>query len=458
MANQQQFSEVPLREALKALLSTEKLYDLTLKASDGTQVGVQRAVLAARCPVFDTMLYGDFAEASKPVIEVDYDGEVLKAIVEYIYTEESTLIKTLVEVLENGAPPKNEDLVAKFSPLLDASNFFALTGLRDKIIVLAASMIDKNPRYSVPWLAVCDSNAILAGSDIEKLAFEKIRAMPKILVDGESAGIFTSSRIKRILECDSVDAGELLLFKILEVWANASGESSGDRIQEAKALTKYIRLECIDPDEISSIVAYSGLVSSDQICEAYKKQALAAKGHGIVYEKRRVIHVWKSSREVRFTPSCTGLRRETDFLDGFRFQLGCVYEWSILVEELPSSNNSRLAMGVANTHLLHQNTDMWQANGAWLVGNDGWCRDNGSNIRNYGMSFRSGCTIWFKLDLSSSGTLIVGVGNESPIVISDSLLAQYGSNSQCDLVPAIQFNNYDLSHAGCRARFLGFND
>jgi hypothetical protein len=73
-------SEITREEALLALLMNEKYSDITLKGTDGSLIKANRAMLAARSPVFDSMLYGDFAEASQSVVGVGYTGDVLKML------------------------------------------------------------------------------------------------------------------------------------------------------------------------------------------------------------------------------------------------------------------------------------------------------------------------------------------------------------------------------------------
>jgi hypothetical protein len=85
--------KVTLAEALKALLLTkEELSDLTLKGKDGSTVRANRAMLAARSPVFHRMLYGQFSEAEQSVVELGYTGDVLKEIVEYIHTDTALIL------------------------------------------------------------------------------------------------------------------------------------------------------------------------------------------------------------------------------------------------------------------------------------------------------------------------------------------------------------------------------
>jgi hypothetical protein len=75
------------------------------------------------------------------------------------------------------------------------------------------------------------------------------------------------------------------LFQILQAWGQ-------------QQRTKYIFLEHIDPEPLSSTVKSSGLVTSDQLLDAYKTQAhLAKQQHGMFYKKMRV-QTWKSTYDV----------------------------------------------------------------------------------------------------------------------------------------------------------------
>jgi hypothetical protein len=53
-------------------------------------------------------------------------------------------------------------------------------------------------------------------------------------------------------------------------------------------MSEHVSLDLIDPADLSTTVASSGLVTKDQLFDAFKAQALSAKErHGISYKKPR---------------------------------------------------------------------------------------------------------------------------------------------------------------------------
>jgi hypothetical protein len=77
--------EITKEEALENFFSDEELSDITLKSSiDGEQLLAHRNLVGARSRVFRQMLYGNFAESSRPVIEIQYSGKAIKNIRDYI--------------------------------------------------------------------------------------------------------------------------------------------------------------------------------------------------------------------------------------------------------------------------------------------------------------------------------------------------------------------------------------
>jgi len=66
----------------------EGMADLQLLLSDGIQVPAFRVILACRSDVFRRMLYGDFHESASEQITLDFNSEVLTAVVEFCMTDD----------------------------------------------------------------------------------------------------------------------------------------------------------------------------------------------------------------------------------------------------------------------------------------------------------------------------------------------------------------------------------
>jgi hypothetical protein len=103
-----------------------------------------------------------------------------------------------------------------------------------------------------------------------------IRSKPESLLKGASIALLSASRIEEILKDEKVEADEYTLFRILQAWANiskneekddeetpASGQECETRKREAAEMMEYVSLNLIDPTDLSTTVASSGLVTTD---------------------------------------------------------------------------------------------------------------------------------------------------------------------------------------------------
>jgi hypothetical protein len=168
-------TEITRDEAIRALLTNEKYADITLKGTYGSLVRANRAMLAARSPVFDSMLYGDFAEAQQSVVDVGYTEEALKGVVDYIYTDELPIV--------DNEQPNDDETARKLLSLMDGATYFALPELCRKAEAVAITQMDKKPSLCVTYFAACETHGALVATEVEDHALEKIRANPKILLE-----------------------------------------------------------------------------------------------------------------------------------------------------------------------------------------------------------------------------------------------------------------------------------
>lgn len=103
------------------------------------------------------------------------------------------------------------------------------------------------------------------------------------LLKDEAVAFVSQSVLKSLLKDEEIQTTELTLFQALIVWTNAKSHLVGEghaasghkkRRRNAKSMTKHIMLERISPPDLSNIVEPSGLVSNDQLLQAYKSQAM----------------------------------------------------------------------------------------------------------------------------------------------------------------------------------------
>ena len=300
--------EITHREAMRKLLTDDVLSDLTLQSSvDGTMVRASRNILAARSPVFHKMLYGSFAEARQDVVQVGCQGPALQAMVKYIYTDTTKLLDT--EYARNciqESSNRDEEVAALVHELVSTAStavYFQLPTLCKKIQDLTLTMIRNWPPVACTFWMECRTQAPdMHCSVVEKCALGAIRAKPKEILKGGALLSLSASMLKEIVRDDKIVADELHMFQCIQSWAkgnsrqhDAAGENTAAGIDQverqehaAKLIQQHIRLERIEPADLSSVVQHSGLVTSKQLLDAFQTQALEAhQEHGISYKKLR---------------------------------------------------------------------------------------------------------------------------------------------------------------------------
>ena len=505
--------EISMDEALKALLNDTELSDFVLKSSiDGTRISTNRCILAARSPVFRGMLFGSFSEATKSVVDVAYPGNVIQALVEYIYTNDCEIFRrSQTEEDEGGDMDDTDDgsdknvktreynrhLVPTLVWLTDAANFFAFPQLRQKTESLSSKLMETNPSLAAAfWVESARHGPNSEG--VSRLALKVIRLNPEALLQGETLAMLNSNQVREILQDDKLKAYESTRFAILLKWANAdnlamissggdapitdaaegelaiSNTNIGGRKRKAQLLTEHIRLEYIDPLELSTTVASSGLVTSDQLSHAYKEQALAAhQNQGVSYKKSRLTPTWKSSDSVVY--DCTSDRCTVELLSCMEMTVGNKYQWSILLEvSCDKRRHEDNWLGVANIKdkKLDCNQFLGEQPCGWVYGDDGYAVHNLDHPRSYESKggfpiYGVGSKVTFYLDLTreSGGILCASVNGDSMAKLFDDILGRrnysagdedgeeevdYGPLSEVGFVPAVS-----MTKPG-RVRFLGF--
>jgi hypothetical protein len=449
-------TEITRDEAIRALLTHEKYADITLKGTDGSLVRANRAMLAARSPVFDSMLYGDFVEAQQSIVNVGYTEETLRDVVNYIYTDELPIVDREQPNIDNTA--QDTSATRKMLALMDGATYFALPDLCRKAEAMAITQMDKKPSLCVTYFAACETHGALVATEVKDHALEKIRANPKILLEeGVSLASLSSSHFEKVLKDKNVRADELTLFQILQAWTAANDgqhdkdsavsneTSSQSRKRAASQLTQHIALELIDPEALSTTVKASGLVTKDQLLEAYESQALLSKQqHGTSFKKMRFAG-WKTTNDVVFT-SYKSRGYSTEVIQCPPLTSG-VHKWSILVEEMIY----HVYFGVASTvHELDYNRFLGHQSGGWAYG-QGSAYHNDATVSNGHPKLKTGSKVTLILDLTGEGTLSASVDGKPAVQLFAEMLSELdGFKNTKGFVPAVS-----ISGKG-GARFLGF--
>lgn len=439
-------TEISLQSVLKTLVNDEDLSDLQLEGKDGVQVFANRAILAARSDVFRKMLYGNFKESQSSVIKIGkYPGAVLRAIVQYCYTDDSDMLH-----YECNDAYRAKQLVF----LVDAAEYFDLGELREQVEQVAMQITEEKPALACAFLResrLIGPSAFQVGGH----AWSEIQSQPleTLLLEGADKNLMTLpfSVVQEILEDSKMSADELTLFRVLQAWARGKEESeevgggegrSKSRHDSAKDLVRLIQLANIDPVDLSTTVKSSGLVSRDGLLKAYESQALSIENK-CRFNKPRYTPtiVWSKSQSDIFC------REESTTVDMLT-KLQCkpmrsgIHRWrvNVLVEKCPYT--ACIGLGVLQS----------DSTKGWFLTTDGKRWSPGNNSSRDGpplCRYTEGDILTFTLDLRDAWNLSVAV-NDGTITQIFSGMRDVCDSPQEGLVPfAGLFDN-------CSVRFLGF--
>lgn len=279
-------TEVKLDAVLKTLLGDEKLADVTLQASDGAKVPANRAILAVRSSVFKTELYGSFMEARNDIVQVDYPGVVVQALVDYCYTDKFEMF-----------PVDHVSFVESHFSLITAADYYNLGYLKVKVENKILEATKTRPCLILECWQGARSCKLAAFDNVRENAIALIRKKPTLVQrEGSKLSSLSPSEMKDLLADPQMEADEFTMFSILKTWAEGANEdvvdgSHKNRQDSAKDLTQHICLENISHSKLSTVVSDSGLVTSEQLVDAYKKHSssLEKKDGSAFTRKRRAV-------------------------------------------------------------------------------------------------------------------------------------------------------------------------
>ena len=192
----------------------------------------------------------------------------------------------------HGVTTDNEDkigiddkpIMETFNTIMKASIAFGIPQLVEIADTFVASAIEKDSTQAVAFFINHDLHQETFSSlprpvSSINLALECIRSDPKILVGSDVVHLLNPARIESILMDQEMKTDEFTLFCILSKWSEykeeRNEETQEQRFKVAKSMSKLISLECIDPVKLSTIVRSTGLVTDNELCDAFGKQAKA---------------------------------------------------------------------------------------------------------------------------------------------------------------------------------------
>lgn len=458
--------EEPSCEDAFALFFTDKAFhDIKLEGNDGVKVSANRNALAVRSKVFRKMLLGEFAEAKKDVVKIDYDSAVLSAVAAYIHTGTAPILAPIEAEQGTGISSElSASIVIEFETLLSlaaAAEFFDLPRLCKLVHKCLSSRLNVHPSLSFELLQTCKETGITIPTELEELAWSNIQSGGTgLVVNAVAVKVSSPLLLEDIVTDDKLAMDNYTIFGMLNLWKDAfDSTESGDQDRQSTAkslVATHVNLEQIDPGLLSSIVAQSGLVTLEQLAEAYKRQAMVAK-EVFDIDFGKPIVVWKNSLKDVFSVSKTGLYCSDALCIPSPMISGTIHRWTIEIQKQASPHAVHVWLGIATKEIAHDlgnflgNTYIGNKDSNWSYRANGELRHNGSG-QTGGQTYGAGSKVTFLLNLLSdgdgSGTLSACVGNGAYFTLFDNL---HGQLTDGGFVPAASY------YQDCSIRLLAFD-
>ena len=435
-------NETTREEMLEKFHKDETFLDIQLQGSDGVIVRGNRHLLAARSDVFHKMLLGDYSEASKDTIPIGFAGHILQAVVRYMLTDKTTILK---DIPKNATEVGQDDALSSMKNLLqlmDAAAFFNLPKLCELAFDVLSRSLRSTPSFSLFLLEIYSMAGPVA-PNIKLMALGYLSCIGadvakwKGIVQGLSLSV-----LKSLAEETEHRPEETQLFEIIRVWSEGedtgdseaqSPSSSQDRRSAANELMKHIHPELIRAHVLSTTVAESGFFSQEQLLEAYKAQALGLEDQRAA-KRARCLPCWDHSG--------TEFTTVNDMMTGNRMTSG-IHRW--MLEIVGKDKGTCIWVGIAEPESTDVTRFLWGQENTWGVTSSGKSLI-GRTVDDVGFRLATGSRVVFELNLlegsAERGTMKIGYGTSyrlAPEIVSNL------DTTKC-YVPAVSFKG---SGIGC---------
>jgi BTB/POZ domain len=157
---------------LAKLLADGDFHDVILTGNDGVEVTACRAVLSASSPVFKAMLLGKFSEGKSDKVKIqEYEGAVLKAVVEFIHTDEPNILNHNNRTEDGEDEDVAPETIQQWISLATAAQFFDLPDLNTKVLnFLRHTLVDQPTHLSSVLLEACSQAGPTISEDYMEFA------------------------------------------------------------------------------------------------------------------------------------------------------------------------------------------------------------------------------------------------------------------------------------------------
>jgi hypothetical protein len=286
---------------LREHLNDAALADVVLRGTDDGTVVAVRSILAMRSRFFKSLLFGSFQESNLREVPLGYSSLVLKAVLEYCYTDEIGI------TFENH---NEEETARSMVGLVAAGNYFELGGLLSRAYRLTLLMIDEYPALACSVLdeSISGNNQCAQTQELGRFALGMIRRTESALLPPDTYGSGVQSlgeaALELVMSDHKIQANELKMFFCLKKWADhvPQGEDAErvrlHRRSVARKLASRIDFSKVSPSDLATVVEESGFVPLELMAMAYKTQAIAAERRGMKFGQMRAIELETNGRVI----------------------------------------------------------------------------------------------------------------------------------------------------------------
>lgn len=227
------------------------------EASEEEKIPAHRLILAARSPVFRTMLFGTFVESQKQEIKIpDISARVFKLMLHYIYTDEITVDPSTI------------------MGIVYAAKKYALAGLCEGCIAYLEESIAPDTVCNLLSQALLFTEDELAG-----MCMQFLRENVDILLKPDTPVDLSKQALIEIIKDDYVCLPEVAIFKLVMDWVDhqrKSCESPDEQHTDDDMVDflPHIRFPLMTEQELSGTVVPRKVLSDAVLVEVFVFKAL----------------------------------------------------------------------------------------------------------------------------------------------------------------------------------------
>ncbi|XP_063436922.1 BTB/POZ domain-containing protein 2-like [Mytilus trossulus] len=242
-----------LPECLMYMLQNEIMCDVTFRVGhDRTLINAHKFMLSTRSVVFHTMFEGSLPEKGEITIS-DIDDNTFRDILKYSYSDDITITNNNVK------------------EILYAADKYMLAAVKRK-----CETVLKQTAQSEHATKALQTAYQYHLSDLQTESLDYIEKNTKACLLSEHAVSLSKDCLELILKSDFLDCSETDICQFILKWGKyqcelAKLEPSGENMRESLGNILYlIRFPNIDMKFFSKAIAYSGLLTSNEMVSIYQ--------------------------------------------------------------------------------------------------------------------------------------------------------------------------------------------